>query len=140
MTIVVDAKLPKTVEQLREDPLAVREGPLDATIELKETSAPGLLWPYSGRDEITAGTMSGKIHVTGTIAAPIVKAHLIANNLVSRPGPHGRRVPTVKQLALDATYDHHGGKATLVGDEDSGGKLNVTAVLSPDFSRTRARS
>ena len=35
MTIVVDAKLPKTVEELREDPLAVREGPLDATIELK---------------------------------------------------------------------------------------------------------
>ena len=139
MTIVVDAKLPKTVEELREDPLAVREGPLDATIELKDTSAPGLLAVF-GRDQITAGTMTGKIHVTGTIASPIVKAHVVASNLVSRPGSRGRRIPTVKQLALDATYDSHGGKATLVGEEDSGGKLNVTAELSPKHLSDRARS
>ena len=130
MTIVVDAKLPKTVAELRDDPLAVREGPLNATIELKDTSAPGLLAVF-GRDQITAGTMTGKIEVTGTIASPIVKAHVVASNLVSRPGSRGRRTPTVKQLALDATYDAHGGKATIVGEEDSGGKLNVTAELSP---------
>jgi len=130
MTILVDAKLPKTIEELREDPYAVREGPLDATIELKDTSAPGLLAVF-GRDQITAGTMTGKIHVTGTIAAPIVSAHVVASNLVSRPGSRGRRTPTVKQLALDATYDQHGGKATIVGDEDSDGKLNVTAALDP---------
>jgi autotransporter translocation and assembly factor TamB len=130
MMISVDAKLPKTVEELREDPLAVREGPLDATIELKDTSAPGLLAVF-GRDQITAGTVTGKIQVTGTIASPIVKAHVVASDLVSRPGSRGRRTPTVKQLALDASYDSHGGKATLVGDEDSGGKLNVTAELSP---------
>jgi hypothetical protein len=139
MVIAVDAKLPKTVEELREHPLAVREGPLDATIELKDTSAPGLLAVF-GRDQITSGTMSAKIHVTGTLAVPIVKAHVIASNLVSRPGSHGRRVATVKQLALDATYDAHGGKATIVGDEDTGGKLNVTAELSPKhLSESSAR-
>ncbi|HEY6039134.1 MAG TPA: translocation/assembly module TamB domain-containing protein [Kofleriaceae bacterium] len=130
MEIVVEAKLPKTVEQLREDPLAVREGPLDATLELKNTSAAGVLAVF-GRDQITSGTLSAKIHVTGTIAAPVVKAHVVANDLVSRPGSRGRRIPTVKQLALDATYDQHGGTATIVGDEDSGGKLNVTATLDP---------
>ncbi|MEP6863764.1 MAG: translocation/assembly module TamB domain-containing protein [Deltaproteobacteria bacterium] len=128
--ITVAGKLPLTIAQLRDDPAAIGTAPLTATITLDQTSAPALLAVF-GRDEITAGTMSGKIDVTGTIAKPVVAAHLLASDLKSRPGLHGRPTPTVRRLSLDASYGDHGGKVTLVGEEDSGGALNLVATLSP---------
>ncbi|MEO6771955.1 MAG: translocation/assembly module TamB domain-containing protein [Kofleriaceae bacterium] len=128
--ITVDGKLPMTIAELRDDPAAIRTAPVTATITLDQTSAPALLAVF-GRDEITGGTMSGKVDITGTIAKPVVAAHLVASDLASRPGVHGRHTPTVRRLALDASYGEHGGKATLVGDEDSGGTLNLVATLAP---------
>ncbi|MEO8550146.1 MAG: AsmA family protein, partial [Kofleriaceae bacterium] len=99
MQVQLTGRLPMTIQELRANPLAIKTAPVDATLELKQTSAPALLAVF-GRDQITDGGITGKIDVTGTLGAPIVKAHVIAANLVSRPGSRGRRTPTVKQLVL----------------------------------------
>jgi autotransporter translocation and assembly factor TamB len=124
----LEAKLPITLEQLRTDPHSLSTAPLDAKLELRQTSAPALLAVF-GRDVITDGTLNGKVTVTGTIQHPKLVGHVVAANIKTTPGTFGRPTPTLRQLVLDGTYDDHGGKLELVGTEDQGGTLNVNATF-----------
>lgn len=126
--LTLDAALPITLDQLRADPHSVSTAPLDAKLELQQTSAPALLAVF-GRNVITDGTLNGKITVTGTIAQPKLVGHIVAANLKSTPGSFGKPTPVLKQIVLDATYGDHGGKVVLVGTEDQGGTLNVNGTF-----------
>ncbi len=127
-----EGKLPVTVEQLRTDPASLKTAVLDASLVLKQTSAPDLLEVF-GRNEIIGGMLDGNVAVTGTLGAPAVKATFTATDLKSRPGPLGRPpVRIIKTIKLDASYDGAtGAKVELHGVEDRGGKIDLTANVDP---------
>lgn len=127
-----EGTLPVTVAQLRTDPTSLKTAALNATLSLKQTSAPALLEVF-GRNEIIGGTLDGKIAITGTIGAPVVKAHFTANDLESRPGPMGRPpVRIIKTITLDTDYElASGAKIELHGTEDRGGKIDLSAMVDP---------
>ncbi len=128
--LAIEGAAPLSIDQLRADPTALLRAPLTARIELEQTSAPALLAVF-GRSEIIGGDVSGTIDIHGTVEHPVVKARLAARELASRPGLFGRTIPVLRQLTLDGTYGPGGGRITLVGDEDSGGTLNLVAELGP---------
>ncbi len=127
-----EGKLPVTVEQLRTDPASLQTAALKATLSLKQTSAPALLEVF-GRNEIIGGTLDGKVDITGTLGAPVVKAKFTANDLKSRPGPMGRPpVRIIKTITLEADYElASGAKIELHGTEDRGGKIDLSALVDP---------
>ncbi|CAN5506978.1 hypothetical protein BH11MYX1_BH11MYX1_06460 [soil metagenome] len=126
-----EGKLPMTIAQLRADPASLETAALDATLTLQQTSAPALLQVF-GREDLIAGTLDGKVAITGTIVQPIVKAKFSAADLTSRPGPLGRPpLRVIKTITLDVNYDQSGAKVELHGTEDRGGKIDLTAKLDP---------
>jgi TamB, inner membrane protein subunit of TAM complex len=124
------AMIPISIAQLRGDPKILTTLPLTASVDIPQTSAPQLLAVF-GRTEIVAGNMSGKIEVAGTVGTPTGKVHLEADGLQVPPGPGGKPIKEVKQLAIDAAWD--GAKATLKiqGTEDKGGTLSLDAAVAP---------
>ncbi len=126
----LDGRMPVTVDQLRGDPAAIATLPLTATIELVKTSAPQLLAVF-GRTEVTAGTLDGKVDVAGTIAKPTLHAHLVAAGLEMPPGPGGKPVQKIQQLALDAAWADGNGTLAIDGTEQGGGTLTVRAQGTP---------
>jgi len=128
MTLLkLDGRLPVTLDELRTNPAGVKTAPLQATLELPKTSLPALMNVF-GRKEVTAGTADGKIELTGTIARPAMKGRIVADDIEIPPGPRGKPVQKVKQLALDLAWDpDKGGTVSLDGTEDGGGTLAIRA-------------
>ena len=126
-----EGKLPITIEELRGDPASVLTAALTASVVLEQTSATALLAVF-GRNELIGGALDGKVEITGSLAAPVVKAKLAATELTSRPGPLGRPpIRIIKTMTLDATYDQHVAKIELHGVEDRGGKIDLSALVDP---------
>ncbi len=127
-----EAKLPVTIAQLRTDPTSLKTAALNATLSLEQTSAPALLEVF-GRNEIIGGTLDGKVGITGTLGAPVVKAKFTANDLKSRPGPMGLPpVRIIKTITLETEYElANGAKIELHGTEDRGGKIDLVATVDP---------
>jgi translocation and assembly module TamB len=126
----LDGKVPVTIAQLRDGHTDVKALPLAMTLSLPKTSAPQIL-NVLGRTDVTTGTLDGKVTVSGTIGKPVVAAHVVGRGIGMRPGPHGKQFQAIQQLTVDASYDEHGGKVTIDGTEDRGGKLRLEAAGSP---------
>lgn len=127
----VDATLPMTIQQLSSDPASLATSPLTASLALKQTSATALL-EVLGRNDLIGGSVDGKVSITGTLAAPVVKARLAAADLKSRPGPLGRPpVRIIKTITVDADYEQGVAKIELHGLEDRGGKIDLSAHVEP---------
>ncbi len=125
--VELDATAPATIEKLRTDPKAI---PITGTIALPKAPAAKLL-ALLGRSEITAGTVDGKVDIAGTIGKPTLHAKLVAANLEMPPGPGGKPVAKLQQLAIDATWADGAGDLTIDGSEVTGAKLAVKAHASP---------
>ncbi|HEX4453923.1 MAG TPA: translocation/assembly module TamB domain-containing protein, partial [Kofleriaceae bacterium] len=125
------AAVPISLAQLRGDPKRVTALPLTASIDIPQTSAPQLMNVF-GRTEIVGGNMSGKIDVGGTVGKPTAKVHLEADGLQVPPGPGGKPIKEVKQLAIDATWDGANATLKIDGVEAAGGKLSVDAQVAPE--------
>ncbi|HEY1551679.1 MAG TPA: translocation/assembly module TamB domain-containing protein, partial [Kofleriaceae bacterium] len=124
------AEVPISIAQLRGNPQQLMTLPLTASVEIPQTSAPQLMNVF-GRTEIVAGNMSGKIDVNGTLGKPMGKVHLEADGLQVPPGPGGKPIKEVKQLAIDATWDGETATLKINGAEAKGGKLSLDAHVAP---------
>jgi len=119
-----------TLAALRADPRATLKTPLAATLTLSQTSAPKLMAVF-GRAELTKGTLTGSVTLSGTVGAPTLHAKLAADDLAVAPRMRTKPLQTVKHMDLDATWDGHTAAATLDGTEDGGGKLHAVVKVSP---------
>ncbi|HEX2690537.1 MAG TPA: translocation/assembly module TamB domain-containing protein, partial [Kofleriaceae bacterium] len=129
--IPISPDWPDWVDRLRAGTLDVRRLPVTATVDLPKASAP-LLLNALGRTEVTGGTLGGKVTIGGTVGAPTVVAHLAGEGLAVPPGPGGKPVKTIQQLAVDATWNQHGMKLALQALDGLGGTLAIAAEARPD--------
>jgi hypothetical protein len=111
--------LPVTIAELEADPAALATAPLRATARIPEVSAPALL-ALLGRTEVTGGTLGGTVEVAGTLEAPTVVAQLRGTGIEVPPGPGGRPIQRVENVALDAKWDGSVGHVRLTAKQPAG--------------------
>src|SRR5262249_20220463 len=127
--VEVNGHIPVTLDELIANPRVVLAQPLAVTATIPDAPAPQVLAVF-GRTEVTAGTLSGRFDIAGTVAAPTVTGQLTGTRLQVPPGPRGKPIKTLDKLTLDASWD--GQKATLVIDgSERNGTLHVAADVSP---------
>jgi hypothetical protein len=112
------------------DLAAVRRAPVEGSIEIPQLSARELFALFD-RTDVTGGTVSGHVDVTGTLGTPIAHATLAAHDIVVPAGVAGRAPSKLSELALDATWGGAAGQLRVTGREDSGGTLALIASGGP---------
>lgn len=131
--LALDGKVPLTIRAVlanKDNPDAIKQTPVNATLKLARTDAAKLLAVF-GRSEITGGTLDGEVDLRGTIGAPTVKAKIVATGLKVPPGPRSKPVRTVDNLTITADWDGARAKLGINGAESDGGKLDVQAEVAP---------
>jgi autotransporter translocation and assembly factor TamB len=129
---LLDAKgtIPMTLVQVRENPRGLMAAPLQITATLPQTPASQLLGVF-GRSEITGGTLSGTINVTGTIDKPLVVGTVTGTKIQVPPGPGNRPIKTVESLVISGSYDGVYVKLKADGVQKDG-SLKLVAEANPD--------
>ncbi len=120
----VDGQIPLSLDQLRAH--AIRTLPVSATLTLPSTSAPQLLGIF-GRTQLIAGTLDGKVEISGTVGNPVIAAHLVGTGLAVPPGLRGASIKTIQKVVVDASWHDRRGALAITGTEDRGGTLHVVA-------------
>ncbi|MBA3539772.1 MAG: hypothetical protein H0T79_09090, partial [Deltaproteobacteria bacterium] len=132
-TTLLTAKgnLKLALAELIADPRALSRAPLEFEVAIPKIAASKALATL-GRREITAGTLTGKIVVGGSIAHPTVKAALLAVNLQVPPGPGNTPVQHVEKLTVMGEWDGMAGTVRVDGVQRGGGSVNVVAKVDLD--------
>ncbi|MBA3464567.1 MAG: translocation/assembly module TamB domain-containing protein [Deltaproteobacteria bacterium] len=122
--------IPMTLTEVRKNPRGLGAAPLHIMATLPQAPAPQLLALF-GRSEITGGTISGTVNITGTIDKPLVVGKITGTNLSVPPGPRNRPVKTIESLVIDGSYDGVYVKLKVDGVQ-KGGTLKLVAEANPD--------
>ena len=126
----VKGAIPMTLVQVRENPQGLKDAPLQIAASLPQAPAPALLGLF-GRSEITGGTISGIVNVTGTIDKPLVVGKITGTKLAVPPGPNNRPIKTIESLVIDASYDGVYAKLKVDGVQKDG-SLKIVAEANPE--------
>ncbi len=125
----VKGKVPLTMAELRANPRAALHAPLQITATIPSAPAAALMGVF-GRTEIIAGTLEGKIEITGTVSAPLATMKIVGTKLQVPPGPRNKPIKIIETMTIDGTWD--GTIAKLNVDAvQPGGSLKLVAQVDP---------
>src|SRR5204863_9580763 len=106
------------------------------TIAIPDTRARDLL-ALLGETDVLAGVVGGTVTITGTVAAPDVRAKLAARGLAMKASSiTNKKPPTLDLLEIDAHYTRERAELTLNGIEGEGRLLKITAQGNPRDPRS----
>ncbi len=108
----------------------VLDAPLEGRIEFPGVDIPAAL-AMIGRVDITTGKLDGGIDVKGTVRAPTASGELVITNVNIKPRLAGRKLPTLDELRIGATWGGAGGEVTIKGRESDKATLDITARGNP---------
>lgn len=84
-----------------------------------------------GRSDVTAGALDGTGTLGGTLHVPTATLAMTAHGVQVPPLITGRRVPTLDELKVAATWGGVAGSLEITGRESDGGRLAITARGRP---------
>jgi hypothetical protein len=122
-TLDARGRVPVGLASLWDDPTALQDAPLSATITLDDAPVADLL-EVVGRAGRVVGTVDGKAEIGGTLAAPTGEARVVIAGL-------GSRRAQIRELVADARWDGATAKVELRGDQVDGGSLRADAAVAP---------
>ncbi|HEY5925342.1 MAG TPA: translocation/assembly module TamB domain-containing protein [Kofleriaceae bacterium] len=134
LTFTLTGKSPLSIESMIAG--NARDVPIEGTVNVPPSSAReiGLL---IGRDDVLAGTVAGKVQITGTVGEPTGRASLSIDNLSVAAGI-ATKPPTLDKLDVDARWlgMTQGFEFELTGHEAGGRLLKISARGKPDSPET----
>jgi hypothetical protein len=122
----VTASVPFAIDRAR----AVLNAPLDARVVIPPLDARDGLALVDRRGDVS-GSFSGTIDVTGTIAAPRLRAQLVGKQIAVPPSIAGRDAVPLDGLAILAEWDGTTGDVDIVGRERGERTLHAHARGRP---------
>jgi hypothetical protein len=125
----VNASIPLSLDEIRENPRAARTAPITGTAMIQHVPAVTLLGVL-GTSQITSGTLDGTVKIGGIVSKPTIDAKLVARN-VSVPPEGTKPTQSIKELTIAASWDGARGKVAIDGEQTGGGMLRLRGEGSP---------
>ena len=136
----LDLELPVAIDRWIVAPEDALAAPLRGTLELPDLDARAVL-ALVRRTDVAGGKLGGKVVLGGTLRVPTARASLVARDVRVAPRVGGRKVPSLTELTIDATWTGTAGTVEIAGKESSGGTLKLGASGAPaDLASIRVKA
>lgn len=127
--VTLRARMPYRPTAWRKDPALLRAEALDASVDIPQLDLARFVDLVSGLDQLS-GNLSGRIALSGTIAAPTVQGNLALANFSGRP--RDPRMPPLRKGTGKFTFSQREARVDSLRIDLSGGTLNLSGGATLD--------